>query len=185
MNKETYTMSDYNEYEYTVAQKPEGKWKRRRFLMVLGYVVFGLLFFFGFFALKLYPLMALVILAEWILVFFTWRYVSVEYKFYTASGKISFICIYGGRTKKTVLEMSVKDFESITPVSDASVLISDKGKYARVDIFVSSVSSPDIYCGVYKNSDGVDCAVCFEATQKLLKIMKYYNPATVIGQTRF
>ena len=36
-------MSDYNEYEYTVAQKPEGKWKRRRFLMVLGYVIFGLL----------------------------------------------------------------------------------------------------------------------------------------------
>lgn len=178
-------MNEFNEYEYTVSQKSEGKWKRNRILMVLFYAVFGLVFFFGFFALHLYPLMALVILAEWILVFFTWGYVSLDYKITTGSGRIDFINIYGGRRQKIILEKNIRDFDIIAPLDGDAEERLKKTAFAKSYDFTSSVSATDRYYATFKDETGKDCVVCFEATQKLLKILRYYNPSTVIGETRY
>ena len=93
-------MNENNEFDYTVTKKPEGGYLVKRLLMILLYVVFGAVYFFGLALAHLYPLMAFIILLEWILVFFTWRFVSIEYRYETASGAICFYEVYGGKKKK-------------------------------------------------------------------------------------
>ena len=83
-------MNENHEFDYTVAKCSEGLYKIKRILMIFGYIVFGAIYFFGLALAHLYPLMAFIVLIEWILVFFTWRDVSIEYKYETVSGGIRF-----------------------------------------------------------------------------------------------
>ena len=85
-------MTEFHEFEYTVTKKPEGAYLTKRILMIALYVLFGLVYFFGLAAAHLYPLMALIIFFEWMLVFVTWKYVSIEYTYSLISGTMTF-CI--------------------------------------------------------------------------------------------
>ena len=164
-------MNENLEFEYTVAKKVEGKYLLNRILMILGYVVFGGAFFFGLFLAHLYPLMAFIILVEWIVVFFTWRYVSVEYRYETLSGGIKFFTVYGGKTKKEELSLRIKDFSELGAYTEEIGALSFDKKYS----FVSSENKQDVYYGIFTDGEGKNCIVLFEAIDRSLKILKFYN----------
>ena len=75
-------MSDlFSSYEFVVAQKAEGRFLRRRILFILMYIVYVVTFLgIGIITRIGIPLVALVPVTTWILIFFTWRYVQVEYE---------------------------------------------------------------------------------------------------------
>ena len=98
-------MFENNSFEYTVSKKIEGKYLAYRILMIVGYVVFSATYFFGMFAAHFLPLMAFTPILTWMLIFFTWRYVSIEYRYETESGVIRFYNVYGGKKKKLMLEI--------------------------------------------------------------------------------
>jgi hypothetical protein len=110
-------MNENNEFDYTITKKVEGKYRLIRFLMIAGYVLFGAVYFIGLAIAHLYPIMAFTPLLIWILVFFTWRYVSIEYRYETVSGGIKFYTVYGGKNKILILEKRIKDFDEISPVN--------------------------------------------------------------------
>lgn len=175
-------MNENLEFDYTVTKKAEGKYRLNRFLMILGYVVFGMIFFFGLYLAHLYQFIAFIILIEWIAVFFTWRYVSIEYRYETLSGGIKFYTVYGGKKKKLLLDMRIKDFLSIKPHDPEA----ENDECAEQMICLSSLKDvPDHYVATYKNAENKLCAVHFEATQKTLKILKFYNSETVVSETRY
>jgi hypothetical protein len=175
-------MEENMEFEYTVTKKREGDYLAKRILAIVGYIVFGLTFFIGLSLLHLYQCIAFIVLVEWILIFFTWRYVSIEYKYETLSGAIRFYTIYGGKNKKLLLDFRIKSFTEIVPFSDEI----SKRSFAKEIFCLSSMkAAPDRYCAIYKDSNGQDCVVHFEATQKTLKILKFYNSSTVITNTRY
>ena len=65
-------MADLQHYEFVVSQKLEGKWRMRRIIAVIGYVLFALVFFaLGTTTKLLFPLLALTPLFLWMLIFFT------------------------------------------------------------------------------------------------------------------
>jgi len=175
-------MEENLEFNYTVAKKVEGDYLMKRVLMILGYVIFGLVFFFGLYLLHLYQFIAFIVLIEWILVFFTWRYVSIEYKYETVSGSIRFYAVYGGKKKKQLKELRIKDFTEISPYSEET----EKRDFAsRIYCISSQKSAPDRYCGIYVDESGKESIIHFEATQKTLKILKFYNSGTVVSDTRY
>ena len=94
-------MNENLEFDYTVTKKVEGRYLLDRLLMIFGYIVFGMIFFFGLYLAHLYQFIAFIILVEWIVVFFTWRYVSIEYRYETLSGGIKFYTVYGGKKKNS------------------------------------------------------------------------------------
>ncbi len=178
-------MTEFHEFEYTVTKKSEGQYRVKRILMIVLYVLFGLVYFFGLAAAHLYPLMALIIFFEWMLIFFTWRYVSIEYTYSLISGNMTFYDVYGGKKKKLILEKKVKSFTEIKPLNDMEkAKIADK-KFANIYSFVRSVNEQsDKYFAIYIDNDGHESIVYFEATQQTLKILKYYNSNTVVTETR-
>ncbi|HOA85354.1 MAG TPA: hypothetical protein PKN17_04925, partial [Bacillota bacterium] len=71
-------MNEFTSYEFTVSQKYEGKYFWRRVALIAAYVFYVIAaFLIGAFARIIVPLLAFVPLSAWVLVFFTWRYVSV------------------------------------------------------------------------------------------------------------
>ena len=47
---------------------------------------------------------------------------------------------------------------------------------------MSSLQAPDLYYGIFMLGED-KCVVYFEATEKALKILKYYNHSTVVVPT--
>lgn len=179
-------MNENLEFDYTVTKKPEGKYRLYRILMVIGYVAFALVFFFGLCFLHLYQYIAFIVLVEWILVFFTWRYVSIEYKYETQSGFIKFYNIYGGKKKKLVLDLRIKELSVIAPYDENAFKEAETLQGNNAYYFLSSEKqNPNRYYAVFTDNSGRNCTVHFEATQKTLKILHYYNASTVITKTEF
>ena len=170
-----------NQYEYIVKQKSEGVWKWRRIMMIALYVVFNLAYLFAF--LMTFP-WAITFL-PWLdlaLIFFTWRFVSPEYEYSTLSGEIAFTTIWGGKTRKELFRINIRDFAKIAPYDEAAEAYVSAQKCTRDFRCMSSLYAPDLYYGIFTLGED-KCVVYFEATEKILKIMKYYNVGTIIVPT--
>lgn len=188
-------MNEFNMYEYTVAQKNEGKWRVRRILLILGYIVFvAALLIIGLRTRLLAPLLALTPLAVWMIVFCTWRYVNVEYEYTVISGVFKLTHVFGGRSRKKILEIPIKDMTLIAPYNHEKPETIEKAENAikrfapeKEYVAISSPESPDIYYALCANKDTEEkFIIWFEATDKALKIFKFYNaPATVMSDVRY
>ena len=88
-------MSDFTTYEYVVGVKKGLATTLKKLGMLFLYVVFVVLWFIFGFATKFFPLLALIPITLWILVFFTWRYVNVEYEYSFVSGELTVSKIFG------------------------------------------------------------------------------------------
>lgn len=175
-------MTEY--VNYAVEKRKEGRYRLVRFLAVVGYVVFALLYICLFtVVIKAPTFIAVLPVLIWILVYFTWLYVSVEYE-YTVSGGVFKLCeVFGGRYCRTIAEVRVRSMTVIAPFDEERRKRVEKLEKGSVAVGVSSMSSPDIYCGIYKDDSGAERAVLFEATAKTLKVMKYYNSSVVVAKT--
>ena len=114
-------MNEFSTYEFVVAQKHEGKVQLFRILAVVSYVLFFCVVAAALILLHLPWMVAVLPIFEWILIFFTWRYRSVEFEYSMTSGNITFSYIYGGRSRKTALETAIKRFQEIAPLDDAAL----------------------------------------------------------------
>ena len=179
-------MNENNEFDYTVAKKVEGKYQLYRLLMILGYVLFGATYFVGLAIAHLYPIMAFTPLLVWILVFFTWRFVSIEYRYETVSGGIKFYVVYGGKKKKLVLEKRIKEFEEISPVDTESKARISGVKFDKsYNLARSEHDDTDKFFATFTDNDGKTGIVYFEATEQALKILRFYNSKTTVVKTRY
>ncbi len=171
-----------NYTEYTVVQKAEGKNRTNRLLLIALYVVYSALFCVVFLggigSFKIPMMIALLPVTLWIIIFFTWRYVSVEHEYMLASGVMTFVDICGGRKRKTLFACPVKEMREIAPLRATTQL----NVKTTVDMR-GSVKSTDSYYFIINDRDGEPTAVLFEATSKALQIMKYYNSATVMSDS--
>lgn len=172
-------MNEFNTYEFVVAQKHEGKVQLFRILAVVSYVLFFCVVAAALILLHFPWMVAVLPIFEWILIFFTWRYRSVEFEYSMTSGNITFSYIYGGRSRKTALETAIKRFQEIAPLDDAALSRLEARDIQKEYRFISSDDAPDIYYALL-DEDGELSVVLFEATQKALEILRFYNPMTVV-----
>ncbi len=173
-------MNEYaNYFEYAIEAKVEGKLLRNRILLIIGYVLYAIAFMVLVFASKLLPLGAFVVVTTAIIVYLTWRYVEVEYEYNVVKGEMTFSTIYGRKTRRDFLKVRIQDMSYFAPYTDRYKAIADaadKKYYA-----VSSMSSPDVYVGIFKEvGTGETSAVFFEATKGCVKLAKFYNKSATV-----
>lgn len=177
--KGTFAMNEFNTYEFVVAQKKEGKVKVKRILAVVAYVLFFLICAATLIVLNLPWFVALLPLVEWMVIFFSWRYLSVEFEYSMTSGIATFSHIYGGRSRKTRLELNIKSCHEIAPLDDDALTRLEQRAIAKEYRFISSDDAPEVYYALFEE-DGELAVVLFEPTQKALSILRFYNPMTVV-----
>ncbi|MGN1345285.1 MAG: hypothetical protein ACI4V1_00750 [Eubacteriales bacterium] len=174
-----------NYAEYTVEQKAEGKNLYKKILFVILYLLFGLgvpaFFLFG--PIKIWPLGAIMPLLTFIVVGLTWRYVSLEHRYEIINAKLRISEIYGRKKQETVFENLVSEFSLIAPMTDEYREQWEKAD--RILDYRGSKKTPDGYFARLEK-DGKSTVVYFEAVNKMLKIMKFYNSkSTVVTTMRY
>jgi len=176
-------MEDARSCEYTVQQAREGRFRTYRVLMLLSYVAFVLSYAGVCMLIRFYPLMALTPVLTWILVFFTWRYVSVSYRYEIESGQWHFTKIMNDRFYRPMLTLRISDMACIVPTEGRTpreLMAGYRG--ARMIWAGSSEHSPDLYMAVSGDKKTV---IFFDATAKALKLLSFYNKATAVTAVRY
>ena len=175
-------MNEFSTYEFVVSQKIEGKWRLARIGMILLYISFVLGALLAGISLNILPPLALVPVFTWMLVFFTWRYVSVEYEYSITSGELTFSKVFGNRSRRTVLRLSMRQAVRIAPLeNEQEVARANAYRPEREFSAISSPKAPDIYFILFEYAAGGKekhrAIFYFEATQRALQICRFYNPS--------
>ncbi len=177
-----------NFVNYGVRKKTDGGLLFRKILLIIGYLVF--VSFFAAFCfgiilpVKIPPLFAFVVVFTAIIVFFTWRYVQIEYEYIILDGEFRMIKIYGSKQMRELCCTRVSAMKRIAPYRDEYASDADAVPKERRIEAVSSMDASDIYYAIFNDGDD-ECVVFFEATEKTLKVLRYYNSETVVVKTRY
>ncbi len=162
--------------EFTVIRKGSRRLRVLRSLLFLCYILFSLLYWGVFlFLVKLPQVIALWPIFVWILVFYTWRYLHVEYRTDIVSGRITFTRILiNVKKEKTLASLRIADARRIFPA-----FLLDGKQRRPADTLLDlrgGGEAPDAYCILYDGEDGRSHAVIFRATRKMLRLFLLYNP---------
>lgn len=177
-----------NYAEFVVEKKVEGKYRMQRMLMVLFYLaVFGAILgvvalvneLTGGLWLFMVPMFCLAPLAAWMLHFFTWGYVSIEYSYTVDHSYMTVEKVMGGKKKKEMFKAQVKDFEVIAPYTEEVKASFKQNPPAKVIEAVGSMSDPDLYYAVLPEN-GSKTVVVFRASGQALKALKFYNSSAIV-----
>ena len=168
---------------YGVKKKSEGKYRLSRILMIAGYAVFALAYFLFFTSMNILPIIALLPVLTWIIVFFTWRFVDIEYEYCILDGEFKLIEVYGSKSMRELCRVRISAMDEVTPYRGENKAKADAYDEGTRICGVSSMDSPDIYYAVYRDSDGASHMVFFEATEKTLKVIKYYKSDIEVVKT--
>lgn len=170
---------------YAVTKKSEGKYRLSRIMMVLGYILVDIVYLFLILVLTKIPMLgAFVPLITWALVYFTWPYVSVEYEYTIDGGVLTAREVFGSRKCRTLASARISSMTRIAPYPGEFAKEADRQDAEKI-YCVSSMSSPDVYFAVFKDENWKDTVLFFEAAEKTLKVIKYYNPEVVMTKTRY
>ena len=168
-------------YEYTVAEKKTRTLLFKRAALIALYVLWVIGWLLAGVMIKLIvPLLAFIPISLWMLVFFTWRLTQVEYEFSFFSGELTVSRVLGGRSKRTLCTVKLRDVELLTPCSsdDAAVRI-DRFAPHRVVYAASSEDSPKLFAALFKDENGTPSALYFEPDEKARKIVRHYNATAI------
>lgn len=171
---------NYAEYAYAV--KSEGKIKTGRILMIVGYILFVGAFFGACLATKLIPIFATCPIFLWMLIFFTWRYVSYDCYFVFQGGMLELGTSRngkGGMKKYPKIKIHVKEASLVCPYVGNESETSDTTVYD----FSESRSSDKRILVVF-DKEGKKCSAVFEGTEKIGKLLASFceNTRDVKGQ---
>ena len=174
-----------NYAEYTVEKKPEGKNLKKRIMMIALYLValavIIVLISLTQGAAAVWGGVLFVLLVA--LVYFTWRLVKEERKYEVVNAKLKIQELNGSGKGKVVFENLVSEFTVIAPMNDEY-----KAQWEKADEILdcrgNSKSADSYFARLEK--DGKSFVVEFEATNKMLKVMKFYNSkGTVVSMMRY
>ena len=173
-------MDEFENYEFAVRAPRDAKNSMLRFLLILLYAVFIVAWLVFGFLTGLIPLLALIPVTTWILVFFTWRYVNVEYEYGVESGVITFSKIFGGRSRRRVLQFDLRDAERILPLNEhGTQRLLDDFAPSKEYSFINTPDNPDSLVALCVDEDGNRLAISFTADSRLHKLIKIYNSSAI------
>lgn len=158
--------------EFTQKKKPDGKTIAVKALLMLLYISTAV--FCWFFA---WYLGAIGLLLAIILFWLTWPLTNTEYEYITSSGNLIFTKIIGGKKRREVLNVKIKDMEIIAPYTSE---YADRQKADKIyDFRESEKQTEDIYFAIFDDNDK-KAMILFRCTGKALKIFASYNKANTV-----
>lgn len=160
--------------EYVYDKKAEGNILFGRVLLVIFYALFVVGFFLFCYISRIIPLFALCPFVTWVLVFFTWRFVSFDVYYTFEHGRLEvgkMRDVKNARIKNPALTVECKNVVYVARYSDA--LSSGKLDGVRLYDFSQKLASYNSIVVLYTD-EGKKVAVVVEATDRLVKLLKSF-----------
>lgn len=182
LNGVPFKEDEDNEYfaQFTVTKKPDKKIKLIRFLLILMYLILSVAYCVLFLVVVKIPYVVAIlpglVIVMW---FFTWKYTNIDYSYIAQKDMFYVFKINGYGKAKEVFKAKISQTLSIVPAND-----SFKEDIADITIdeyldFSSYPECEDKYIGIW-NTDGKNTGVYFDASGKLLKLLKYFAKDKVV-----
>ena len=168
-------------FEYAVAEGKSKTLTLKKVALIAAYVLWALVFFLvGCMTRLLVPMIALVPITVWIFVFLTWRYTQVEYECSFFSGTLTVSRILGGRTRKVLCEVNIRDLSAVFPYEETNVSRAEQYDAEETFFAASSMEAPNLYIALWQDVEsGKRRMLCFEVNEKAVKILRYYNASAM------
>ena len=161
---------------YTVSKKKEGKLKLFCILLILAYAVVDILYAVVFFTIIKIPMMgALIPVLTWMMIFFTWRFVQIEYEYKIHGGEMTFRICYGEKSAKEMCKFKFADVVSFASLANTDKELLDLISIDKTYDCRSSKNKNDAYVAIFEDKSE-KYAVYFEVDEKVLSVAKYYTP---------
>ena len=160
--------------EHTYTPRAEGTRLLIKILAIIGYIAFVALSFLAVYYTRIIPLFALCPLVLWILVYFTWPYISYDYYFEYQRGTLTVGTVTRRRhriCRIPKLAIQVNTAEKIYPLG---CQIEKPAVVKRYYDFSASKASDRRIVILFENN-GEMCMCLFECTQALAKILRHYS----------
>ncbi len=173
-------MHESSTYEFVVAEKPEGLRKLTKTLCRIAVLSIPIGFAILCLAVQLYPVVILPLSFLGVVLYF-WKLFNVEFEYSLTSGMMTFSRINGGMRRKKLLELHIKELHEVAPYTDEAKAHLETLPLVKNHIYVSSMAADDIYYAVFEQDKELQ-VVYFEATEKALHILHYYNGTTKMSK---
>ena len=164
-------------YEYTVSEQKNLRLTFKRISLIALYALWAVgLLLIGARVKLILPLLALIPVTTWMLVFFTWRFTQVEYEYSFFSGEMTVCRVLGGRSRKQLAAIKIRDLAAVHVCADeASVDKIDAFNAEHVVFAASSTESPSLCAALWNDEETGTFALYFDCNEKAAKIIRYYN----------
>ncbi len=170
-------------FEYAVAEAKTKKLKMKKLALIGAYVLWGAVALIGGASTNILPILCFIPLTIWIFVFLTWKYTQVEYEYSFFSGKLTVSKILGGRTRKKLAEVQIRDLAEVLPYTNKNAEIAEAYGATTAIFAASSIEAPDLYIALWEDKETRKrFMLCFELNEKAIKIIKYYNMSAMAKQ---
>ncbi|MBE6712754.1 MAG: hypothetical protein E7580_04445 [Ruminococcaceae bacterium] len=116
-----------------------------------------------------------------VLVWYLWRFVSIEYEYTILGGEISFEAIYGRRQRKPYYSAQLKRIEKLAPVGGKFVSKADFQGVTREVFCAAKMNNPKTWYAIVKEENGDKTLLFFEVTEKAEKALRFYNGRAFFG----
>ena len=166
------SLNSTNFTEFTLEKKPTGKTILARIaIIIVCLAVFVLC------TLKAWYMGAISLLLAVIAFWLLWPLTKIEWEYVTSSGDWIFTKIIGGKRRKEVLNVKIKDMDIIAPYTSE---YSEKQVADKIyDFRESAKQTEDIYFATFDEGDK-KAMILFKCTNKALKIFYSYNKENTV-----
>lgn len=123
----------------------------------------------------------LLLLGILILMWYLWRFVSIEYEYTILSGEITFEAVYGRRQRKKFYSASLKNLEKIAPVGGKAVKKENFPGVTREVFCAAKMDNPKTWYAIVKEENGEKTLLFLEVTEKAEKALRFYNGRAFLG----
>ncbi len=168
-----------NYAEYSVNKKVEGRYKTNRTLVILLYIL-GIGGLAGVLAFVFAPLVAIVPIFGWLLIFFTSPFISVEYKYIVDRAEFTTFTVYGGKLERPTFACKTKSLIRVAPDTDKYESEKQAFGTANTVSLLPTANCEDRYFALCEDENGQKTIVYFQAVGQALKAFKYYNSAATV-----
>ena len=163
------TSNRFAEYTRPVAKK--GKNKRLRLLLLLGYIVFALLYCLLFTVpIKIPQVIAVLPIFLWIMIFYTQRLVNYEIQTSVSEGHLAFARIWNKKRKEKA-RVALKAIRKVYKLEGGAMPESKDGQCFD---FRADADAEDAYAALCE-AEGGKVLYLFQATPQLLSSIRYFN----------
>lgn len=135
---------------------------------------FSFLQFFG-------GLIPFALLGIGFLMWYLWRFVSVEFEYTILGGEISFEVIYGRRQRKPYYSAQLQKIEKLAPLENKDITAASFSGVTREVFCASTRANPNTWYAVIQEEGGGKTLLFFELSTKAEKALRFYNRRAFLG----
>lgn len=172
-------------YERVLSPRRTFRSIANRILAILGYLLYLSLWFVltvrVFFSVYL---IALGVISTIALVFWTWKYLTVEYEYSMVGGTFELSKIFGRKKRKSVLEFEIRSLLLAGQATDENLKKAYALNPTETHNALSGDPEAEIWFAVWDTGKSEYVLFFFEADKRTQNIFRHYNPQAIIRSVR-